>query len=48
MSTPRDPDHLPGWYLLLFIGIPLGLAFWAGALSLAWMWLSNVGLIGGH
>lgn len=46
MSAPRDPDHIPGWYLLLFIGLPLGFALWCGAVSLAWFWLTNVGLIG--
>ncbi|MEG2468768.1 MAG: hypothetical protein RSB86_15380 [Comamonas sp.] len=46
MTDRRDPSEMPGWYILFFIGLPVGIALWCGAISLAWYWLSSVGLIG--
>lgn len=46
MNDRRDPDEMPRWFIIFFLGLPVGLALWSGAISLAWMWLTNVGLIG--
>ena len=47
MASERTVGELPGWAVFILIWIPLGLIAWVGAISLCWMWLNNVGLIGG-
>lgn len=47
MAGKREPGELPGWAIFILMWIPLTVIAWVGAACLAWMWLNNVGLIGG-
>lgn len=47
MTEKRTPGELPGWLVFILMWLPLALIAWVGSICLCWMWLSNVGLIGG-
>lgn len=47
MASQREDGEIPRWYLVLFIGLPLGAVSWVGAISLCYFWLRDAGLIGG-
>lgn len=47
MAAQREKGEIPLWYLMVFIGLPLGVIAWVGAFTLAYTFLRDAGLVGG-
>lgn len=47
MTHKRNSGELPTWAVFILMWVPMALIAWVGAICLCWMWLTNVGLVGG-
>ena len=47
MTEKLRPGELPSWMIFILIWLPMTIVAWVGAICLCWMWLNNVGLVGG-